>query len=454
MAISRNAETGDDILLVDDDPDTLKALKQVLDAEGYKTRAAESANRALLAIKDELPNIALLDLGLPDANGIELMKTLLLEGVEHVIIISGTDSAETTRQCLREGAFDFILKPAHRDDLLQAVRRATSSYHVNKVKAQDYPVIIKPGFGSLETPSKASRGMFASLRKIAASRHANALITGAAGLFKQDIAALVHHYTGRSGSALLINCALETDDKAVVRFEGDFGVSGNRTNIGYLERASKGTLVLDDLSLLPGAVQHVLAEHIHSGREASDNASKMTQQSHCNIIGILKEPFDEALSSGRLQSTLYAALLPNHVDVPALKDRSEDIGFFTKHAISQLNVLLKSEKSVSEDYLDLLTTKRWDGNLIELKNRLLTAYRGTEDGEQIICDPLLWPAVHHDSETLAVQSYGVAPLIGMTLAEAEMKLIKATLASVDDNKSKASKILGISVKTLYNRLKA
>ncbi|MFK8083330.1 MAG: sigma-54-dependent transcriptional regulator [Granulosicoccus sp.] len=453
MATKNSAHNFHDILLVDDDPDTLKALQRVLEVEHYQTRSASSAKGALNSVRERLPAIVLLDLGLPDSVGVELLRTLLEEGVPYVIVVSGTDSAETTRQCLREGAFDFILKPAHRDDLLKAIRRATSSYQINQVKSYAYPVELKPGFGSLETPSQASRNMFGLLKKLAAGKQANALITGNAGLFKRDVAALLHHYTRRSGPALLINCALETDGNAVDRFMTHAGKAKDQTPGGYLERATDGTLILDDISLLPKSVQDALADYITRNMEIIRLDQNISPSRSCNVVGILKEAMRDALDSGRLQSSLYSVLAPNQIVVPALKDRPEDVIFFARHAVSQLNSLLNMEKSLSNDFLEFLSTQSWEGNLIELKNRLLTAYRGTEDGEEIVFDALLWPSATSDDANSSTYAPNINPLIGTTLADAEMQLIKATLASVNENKSKAAKILGISVKTLYNRLK-
>jgi|GEM_PF-1905498 len=442
---------GDDILLVDDDEQTLQALARVLEDASYTVRTARSAKSALESVKDALPAIVLLDLGLPDANGVDVLRNLLANDVPQVIIISGTDSVETTRQCLREGAFDFLLKPAQRDELLQAVRRATSSYQVNRVITQEYPIELQPGFGSLETPSYASQQMFKQLKDIATESQTNAIITGPAGLFKRDIAALLHHYTGKSGPALLINCALEIGEKAEARFSGQSSKSGNP--VGYLEMADNGTLILDDISLLPVPVQSLLARHITLARELSNTKNNNVLKNPCSIVGILKEPIDFALSEGRLQPELFDILSANRIGVPALKDRPDDIVVFAQQAVSQLNILLQTEKSLAAEFSEFLKAQTWEGNLIDLKNRLLTAYRATGDGDEIIYDPMHWPTANLEQTPHSEASTGVASLVGMSLIDAENLLIKATLASVGDNKSKASKILGISVKTLYNRLK-
>ncbi len=445
------AIAGNNILLVDDDDNTLNALRRVLETERYTVSVSNTGRDAIEQVKAALPYIILLDLGLPDADGVDLLREFLLQGVKQVIIISGTDSVETTRLCLREGAFDFLLKPVGRNELVQAVRRASSAYDLVRVTSQCYPLELQPGFGALETPSEPSQRLFKQLRQFDSHASANALISGSAGLFKRDIAALVHHYNKRSGPALLINCALEIDDEALFRFTNTEVNTNKTSQIGYIEQASGGSLVLDDVSLLPLSIQRWLAEYVNRFGNSNDATHEASRRLPCNIIGILKENVELALEEGRLSSELHAALSVNHISVPSLNERAEDVAVYAQHAIAQLNTILECEKSLSPEFLKFLTTQPWEGNLIELKNRLLVAYRSTEDGDEIIHDPKLWTPVNHVDSTISPQICDVACAIGMSLRKAENLLIKATLDSVGNNKSKAAKILGISVKTLYNR---
>ena len=453
MAILDAALASNEILLVDDDVHTLKALSRLLEAEHYVVRSATTGQDAIKQVEIALPYIILLDLGLPDANGVDLLNRFLLEGVKHVIIVSGTDSVETTRSCLRAGAFDFLLKPAGRKELLQAVRRASSAYDVGQMSSQQYPLELHPGFGALETPSAASQKLFRQLKQFRTTASANSLIRGPAGLLKRDIATLVHHYNDRSGPALLINCALETDDDALARFTQPVQSSNNPTQIGYIEQAAGSSLVLDDISLLPLSVQRWLVAYIDRIDAINNSNQQASFQASCNIIGILRESIELCLEEGRLLPELHTRLSNNLILVPALSERPEDVPVYAQQAIAQLNTLLNCEKSLSSEFLSFLSAQSWEGNLVELKNRLLIAYRATEDGEEIVYDPQLWPPMIHDALTCKSHSTGVVCAIGMSLEDAEYRLIKVTLDSVEDNKSKAAKILGISVKTLYNRLK-
>lgn len=447
------ALASNEILLVDDDVNVLKALGRLLETEQYVVRFATTGEEALAQIELALPHIILLDLGLPDANGVDLLRQFLLNGVKHVIIVSGSENVETTRTCLRAGAFDFLLKPAGREELLQAVRRASSAYDVRQISAQQYPLELHPGFGALETLSDASQKLFMQLKQFRTELPAHSLITGPAGMLKRDIAALVHHYADRPGPALLINCALEMDHEALIRFSQASCSTSSKTHTAYIEQAAGGSLVLDDISLLPQFVQAWLVTYIDGIDAKPHSAQRPPYQGSCNIIGILKEPLEIALEEGRLLPELNARLSGNFICVPALRERAEDIAIYAQHAISQLNTLLNCEKSLSSEFLGFLSAQLWDGNLVELKNRLLIAYRATENGDEIIYDSQLWPPMIHEALESKPHDTEVACAVGMSLEEAENRLIKATLDSVNDNKSQAARILGISVKTLYNRLK-
>ena len=445
--------SSNEILLVDDDSATLKALSRLLESEQYVVRTAKTGQDAIKQIELAQPYIVLLDLGLPDADGVDLLRKFLRKGVSHVIIVSGTDNADTTRSCLRAGAFDFLIKPAAREELLQAIRRASSAYDVDILSSQQYPLQLHPGFGALETPSDASQKLFKQIKQFRTSSTANSLITGPAGLLKRDVAALVHHYNERTGSALLINCALETDDDALARFTQTAHSSSYTKQTGYIEQAAGGSLVLEDVSLLPQSVQRWLVDYIDRIGKTNSPALQTSQLSSCNIIGILKEPIETVMKEGRLVPELHERLSKNSIFIQPLSKRPDDVPVYARHAIAQLNELLHCEKSLSSEFLSFLTDQSWDGNLVELKNRLLIAYRATEDGEEIVYDSQLWPPMIHETLTHNSHDTGVACAIGMSLEDAENRLIRATLDSVNGNKRQAAQMLGISVKTLYNRLK-
>lgn len=440
-----------DIIVIEDDSTIRAALEKLLTRDGYRTICAGSIEQAMTLIASHRPSIALLDLSLPDGDGVRVIKSIMSQGVGEVIVISGTDNVEKTQRCLEAGVFDFIIKPARSNDVLRSVHRADASRRLRLITDGDYPTQLKPGFGALEGLSGTGKTLIRRIKTLSALSPGHVLITGQSGVLKADNAALIHQFSGRTGPALLIDCASEIDQFALDRFTGRVETSSHDEQqdniIGYLGKAHRGTLVLDDLSSLPMAVQRVLAKYIESG-EILPVDSLTTVAYQCSIIGILRETPEKALSRGTLYEPLYYALVANNLQVPPLVDRRMDIELFARSAVRQLNAVFDTEKSLSSDLVEQLKSHFWPGNLIELKNCLLTAYRKTEPGEEI-------QPIHALSGSVAgSQEKEIAPFIGKTFKEVEAQLIKATLESCNNNKSQCARVLGVSLKTLYNRLSA
>ncbi len=437
-----------DVLIVEDDVDTASALQRVLERADFKADNVQSLTDALERVRQQPPAVLLLDLSLPDGDGVDAIRTLSEAGVGQIIVISGTDDAERTRRCLQAGVFDFLVKPAQARDLLLAVRRADAHRRKSTVATRDYPPELTLGFGALEGKSKASQELFNQLRKVGANAPCPALIVGQPGVLKDDVAALLHQFGKRPGRAYVISCASESGKQTIDRFFGDHaeGSSGNAGGIeAYLKKADGGTLVLDDVSTLSMDIQRRLKSFMISGKALASNALTPTRYD-CSIVGILREPAEIALAEGRLYDPFYFTMAKNTIRVPPLVERKEDIELFARLAVDQLNRVFDSEKSLSAGMLEQLRGHYWPGNQVELKNTLLTAYRLTEDGDEIGADPTLF--VEGDSGV----SDQIAPFIGMAFRDVEEQLIKATLVACDNNKSQSAKVLGISLKTLYNRL--
>lgn len=437
-----------DVLVVEDDRDTASAMQRILQRAGFTTEYVQSLSEASEQVSQRNPSIVLLDLSLPDGDGVEAIRTLTASGQTQVIVISGTDDAERTRRCLQAGVFDFLVKPAEARDLVFAVRRADSHRRKGVVSETAYPPELKMGFGALEGKSKASQDLVAQVRNAARTSPGHALITGQPGVLKADIAALLHRYSNRKGRSYIISCASETGQQAIDRFFGDHARphDGGENGIeAYLKKADGGTLVLDDVSSLPMDIQRRLKSFMTSGTVLARNALNPDSYD-CAVVAILREPAEEALAAGRLHEPFYYTLVRNSIKVPPLVERKDDIEYFARTAVEQLNQVFDTEKSLSTEILEQLRGHYWPGNQVELKNTLLTAYRLTEAGEEIAADQTLF------AENESGVSDQIAPFIGQTFSEVERDLIKATLAANDNNKSQTAKVLGISLKTLYNRL--
>lgn len=442
-----NARTHRDILIVEDDVSTARAISAILERQGYQSNYSLNLKDAIASIETSCPKLVLLDLTLPDGHALSELARFKRLGVQEIIVISGTDSPEHTRQCLTAGAFDFIPKPANAALILASVRRAVTLLKIEQLNPGTYPFVLSPGFGSLEGRSDASITLFQKIRQAGKSLSPGAcIVTGPPGVMKNDIAASIQHYGHNTGSAYLINCAGENDDNAVMRFTTLLKTPEMPAQ-GYFAKAQQGALVLDDVSALRLELQRMIADYISTWRFTAWGA-KQSQVGSASIIGVLKEDPHEAIEQGRLDPNLYQQLSKNSVQVPSLRQRSEDIEFFAHHAVAQLNAVFDTEKGISTGLMKELQHYSWPGDLLEFRNLILMGYRLTEPGEEISADGLLF------SQDEAVVNSSIAPFIGLSLRSAEQKLIEATLAEYENNKRKVAEILGVSVKTLYNRLKS
>ncbi len=387
-----NRDAALDVLIVEDDLDTASAMQRILQRAGFTAEHVQSLTDAAAHVSQRSPSIVLLDLSLPDGDGVEAIRTLTASGKTHVIVISGTDDAERTRKCLQAGVFDFLVKPAEARDLVFAVRRADGHRRKGIVSETAYPPELTLGFGALEGKSKASQNLVFQVRSAASATPGHALITGQPGVLKADIAALLHRYSKRQGRAYIISCASETGQQAMDRFFGDHAraYDGGENGIeAYLKKAEGGTLVLDDVSSLPIDIQRRLKSFMISGTVLARNA--LTPDSYdCAVVAILREPAEDALAAGRLYDPFYYTLVRNSIKVPPLVERKDDIDYFARTAVEQLNQVFDTEKSLSKGILEQLRGHYWPGNQVELKNTLLTAYRLTEAGEEIAADLTLF----------------------------------------------------------------
>ena len=452
-ALSNKADSADhevvlDILIVEDDVSVARALQKLLDKSGYSTQVAHSLKEADSILASPC-SIVLLDLTLPDGDGVKAVNRIKAAGVNEIIIVSGTDDAERTRQCLQAGVFDFVLKPASANEILRAVRRADAYHHQERTREKEYPARLTPGFGSVQGESDKSVELLREIQGAAAIQPVRALVSGQSGVLKADVAAQIHEASLSKGDAFIINAANETDEHAFARFftssdesVADITVARAHT---YLRKAAKGTLVIDDLSNLPLVIQRRLALLLDTDYTRSETDSARLEQ--MGIIGILREPVNKALDAGRLHSPLYYALSRHEIQVPPLVERKEDIALLAHKAIEQLNQVFGCEKGLSTELLEKFSKHYWPGNLVELRNVLLAAYRLTEDGEEIRLGSGLLP--NADSELSA----DIKMFVGKSFKEVEEMLITATLKANNNSKTASAKMLGIGVKTLYNRLK-
>jgi len=435
-------------LIIEDDAQTARAISLVARSLGYVTYTAASVVDARTATGDFTPEILLVDLGLPDGDGIGIVEEYRQRGVEDFIIISGTRSQDRVVEALRAGASDFLTKPVKLSDIQQVMQRVIRERY-DRLLGKATParnVWIEPV--RLDDKADASRELSEHVDAIAAQKKPQrVIIEGKTGVGKREIAACIHEKSNASGQLILVNCAQEIDEAAMIRFFGrqQQGESQVAPCAGYFELAANGTLVLDDLSRLPIALQSALVNYF---RAADSDVSdlKGTGSCCCSVIGILREAAEQSVEENRLSPDLLRCLSEYRLLVPDIVSRGEDIATLGERAVAKLNVITGLEKGLSTEAAQAMSDYHWPGNMIEFRNLLKAAYAATGGLDDIVIDRAITPALAQNNVNHA--DY----LTGQSFREVEEKLIIASLKHSNNNKRITADLLGISLKTLYNRL--
>ena len=440
--------TGNHALVIEDDRATADAIARVVASLGHEVSCAHSLAEAREAVERAAPELVLVDLGMPDGDGVDMVAELRGLGVEDFIVISGEKSQARAVESLRAGVSDFLLKPVKLSEIHRVVTRVVQSRQdrlVGVATPASSPV-VEPA--RLVGSSEATRQLRHAVQRVAGMRPVRAVVTGASGVGKRNIAAAIHQESGATGRALYVDCASEVDESAARRFFGHVADGADaRDDEGYVRRAANGTLVLDDLSRLPKGLQSTLITFLDTGEVTPANGYSPAAVD-CAVIGILREPAADAFAAGRLREELYYGLAEAVIAVPSLSERQEDTLEIAERTIASLNAATGTDKTLSEELRARLADYEWPGNVVELKNVLRAAHAGTPADEQIGVDAVFVPALSEGGADPA------AHLVGNSFWEVEKKLLLATLEHTQGNKRQAARILGISLKTLYNRLHA
>ena len=417
-------------LIVDDDTIASDALAELVADQGFTTACADSvqAARDLLATN---PDVILLDLVLPDGSGIELLREATTRDANtQVVVITGHASLESSIEAIRHGATDYLLKPINLSQLRGVLSRVARPPELSaEVKDLRSELRSLGHFGRLVGGSAPMQRLYDQLSRVAPTG-ATVFITGESGTGKEIVAQTIHEVSRRRLRPFLaVNCGAISpqiiESELFGHEKGSF-TGANRQHRGYFERAHGGTLFLDEITEMPMDLQVKLLRVL-----AASN----------------RNPHD-AVASGKLRKDLLYRLQVFPLYVPPLRERSDDIELLANHFLAQLNKQSSTSKALTPAAVDRLKRYHWPGNVRELSNAIHRAYIMT-DGEWITQiglsqEPTLSPDFNGRSFQIGV---------GDRIDAVEKRLILATVQHTH-TKEAAAEILGISVKTLYNRLRA
>jgi len=439
------------ILIVDDDPDTLDLLSEVLHAEGgYDVVTAAGAPEALEAGKKAHFDVILSDIRLgPDLNGLDVLRAFKsIQPDSEVILITAFGSMETAIEAVKGGAFDYLSKPFKIDDVLIRVRRALENRKlVRKTRGLNPQQICQSPLSTLVGRSPAMLEIYKKIGMVADSR-ATVLITGESGTGKELVARAIHVNGPRSQQRFLaVNCGAFTESllesELFGHVRGSFtGASSNK--LGIFEDADGGTVFLDEVSEMSPALQVKLLRTLEE-QEVRPVGSNQPIRIDVRMIAASNQNLAERVREGKFREDLFYRLRVIEVGLPALRERSDDIPLLVEHFLQKLGAEVGRMFTVSADALSALVTYAWPGNVRELENTLESIVALNRSG--MITLQELPAKLRVDGE----EGGGVDTLFAglPSLEELDRRYLAYILKVTNNNKSQAADILGISRNTLY-----
>jgi DNA-binding NtrC family response regulator len=451
------------VLIIDDERPVLMTLEALLKRHGYQVETAPTAAQGLKLLKSKSPTLVLLDLRLPDADGLEMLDRIKTELPEvQVIILTAHDSLHNAIESIKRGAYHFISKPYAPEELLSLVEKALEKQLLLR-EAEQLRVKTEQLEKRLEiaearpTPIFKSKPMqeIEELIDAMAPSDANVLIVGESGVGKEVIANAIHTRSRRAGHPMVkLNCAAFPQ----TMIEGElFGyVKGAFTGAmqdfpGMIAAANGGTLFLDEISDMPADLQTRFLRVLQE-REYRPLGSTQTLKADFRAIASTNRPIAQALSENRLRSDLYYRLNTFQIELPPLRKRKEDVPPLIAQFVRQFSQQLgKPEPEISPDAFQKLLDYSWPGNVRELQNAIeyavVLARQGMIGVKELPTEIQLPPELQQ-AELGALPRSGV-----QTLDDLERTAIIQALAECRGNKKKAAELLGIQRPTLYNKIK-
>jgi two-component system response regulator AtoC len=434
-------------LAVDDDPNFLSALAELIEGQGFTTNTACTLRDARTLVSHRTPDVALVDLYLPDGSGIDLLKDLELGTATEVVLMTGHADVESAVQALRLGASDYLTKPL---DIgrLKSILANVASVQPTAQAAAPMPETQEVGrLGLLLGASPPMQALYEMLNRVAPT-DASVFLIGESGTGK-DLAAQTLHLLSRRTKApfLPLNCGAISptliESELFGHERGSF-TGAQRRHKGYFERAHMGTLFLDEITEMPIELQVKLLRALETGTVVRIGGDQPVDVDVRVIAATNRDPH-KAVQDGKMREDLLYRLQVFPIHMPPLRERSEDVQLLADYFLGQLNERQGTTKAWTEDSLDRLRTHSWPGNVRELKNVVHRAFIMADNEITPRCLPR---EVGGDSGSIRSLNFQV----GTSIEEVERRLIMATLDAHGGNKRKTADILGVSLKTLYNRL--
>jgi len=437
------------ILIVEDDPDVRAMLTRTLGCSGYAVDSAVDGVEALDKFRDNRFNLVITDVRLPQMNGLQVLGEIKQADPRvPVIVITGYGSVQNAVEAMQGGASDYLLKPFSNETLQAAIGRA------GLVSQERSPVRPDRETLAAERHIVTRDPQFLNLLKVAeniAASSATVLIQGESGTGKELLARFIHERGGRRDEPYVaVNCAALPDTLAESELfgheKGAFTGAVSRKT-GKFEAAGRGTIVLDEISEMSPPLQAKLLRVLQE-RQVDRIGSNRPVPMVARVIAVSNIDLKDAVAAGKFREDLFYRVNVVPLTIPPLRERRDDIQLLVRHFCEKFGQMNGRQAVVSEAAMDRLLGHSWPGNIRELENTIERAVLMGTDTEIAPQDLILGC-----EQVTAGSAQSAHICAGITVRAMERKLIMTTLQAVNESRSQAAEMLGISIRTLRNKLK-
>ena len=438
-------------LIVDDETKALSAMTELVEKEGFSAMSAASIKEARERLAQTRPDVVVVDLMLPDGSGLDLVQEMEPAERPEVILITGFASVDSAVAALRHGVLDYLTKPVDIRRLKTVLANVSRTLALKQEIGSLRTELRELGrFGRLIGNSPVMQKVYDLVVKVAPT-DATVLLVGESGTGKEEVAATIHELGPRRSQPFLpVNCgavpANLIESELFGHERGSF-TGATQLHRGYFERVSNGTLFLDEITEMPLELQVKLLRVLETGTLIRVGGDEPIQVDVRVIAASNRSP-EQAVRDGRFREDLLYRLNVFPITLPPLRDRGGDIDLLADHFLGQINREEGSSKKFSVASRRRMAAYNWPGNVRELKNMIRRAYILADDAIEMDALPMgvtAPAAAGHSPGSDSMQ-------VGMSLADIERHFILATLEHFGGDKRKAAEVLGISLKTIYNRL--
>jgi two-component system response regulator AtoC len=440
------------ILIAEDERTARTSLAGLLQQEGYRVLTAENGREALERIQAERPEVVLLDVRMPEMDGLEVLKRLGPQEMgTAVIVMTAYEDSRTVIEAMKYGAFDYVSKPLDSRQLLAQIDRAIEQRKLGQTMKANEPLsTAQRRFEGLIGHSPAMQHVYKLIGQVAPAG-TTVLVRGESGTGKELVVNALHHYSPRAGKPLVkVNCA--SIPEALLESELFGHEKGAFTHalyrrIGRFEEANGGTLFLDEIGDLAPALQAKLLRALQE-RTVERLGSNAPVQVDIRLVAATSRDLERALTEGVFREDLYYRLNVVTIRMPPLRERKQDVPVLVEHFLARA----RSPVSITPQALAMLCEYDWPGNVRQLENvverAIVLARNGVITEEQIELAPAP-QATGRDWREMVPLNEGYKTAI----AKLEKAMVERALREAGGNKTRAADLLGIQRRLLYEKMR-